>query len=169
MPEPAYMTIMVDGTNVAEAALSEDSVGTLSKPDREDFIIVQAFKHGVTKPTDPQSGQVTGQRQHTPVIVTKFIDKSTPELYQHLCKGTQIEEVKLHFPRTAPDGSEQEYYTITLGKATLVDMQTYIPNCLDPANKDLAHMEDLMFSYKEIAWRHEICSTEGGDAWGGVA
>ena len=168
MPEPAYMTVTVGGTNVATGALTNDSVGTLSKPDREDFIIVQAFSHGVTKPTDVQSGQVMGQRQHLPFVVTKFIDKSTPELYQHLCKGTQIEEVKLVFQRTSVEGSEEEYYSITLKEATLVDMKTYIPNCLDPANKDLGHMEDLKFSYKEIAWRHEVCSTEGSDAWGGA-
>ena len=166
MPEPAYMTITVDGSSITEGALGEDSVGNYSKPDQEGKCLVQAFEHSVHKPTDDQSGQVSGPRQHRPCVVTKLVDKVSPVLYENMCHGKICEEVLIEFYRTDKQGTTEPYYTVTLKEAVIVDMRTYIPNCLDPVNSQLAHLEEVSFSYKAIDWEHTAASTQGSDAWG---
>jgi type VI secretion system secreted protein Hcp len=63
MPTPAYLSI--EGAtqgNITEGAFTEDSVGNVYQEGHENEILVEAFSHTVTVPTDPQSGQPTGQR-----------------------------------------------------------------------------------------------------------
>ncbi|MBL7976348.1 MAG: type VI secretion system tube protein Hcp [Candidatus Kapabacteria bacterium] len=35
---------------------------------------------GIVSPRDPASGQATGKRQHSPIVLTKELDKSSPLL-----------------------------------------------------------------------------------------
>ena len=166
MPEPAYMIVKDDqGNEINQGALGEDSMGTFSKADHVDEILIQAFDHGVTKPTSIQSGQVTGQRVHLPVIITKHIDKTSPILYDMMCHGKQCQEVIFNFYRTEKTGNPELYYTIKLKEALIVDMKSYIPNCLDPNNASYPHLEQVKFSYKQINWDHVIASTAGQDSW----
>jgi type VI secretion system secreted protein Hcp len=167
MPEPAYMSITVEGKSITKGALGKDSVGTFSKADQEDKCLIEAFEHGVKKPTDVQSVQVTGPRQHRVCKVTKLVDRVTPVLYETMCKGKQCDTVVIEFYRTEPGGVDTEpYYQVTLRESVIVDIKTYIPNCLVPENSKLGHMEDVSFSYKEIDWEHTKGKTQGNDTWG---
>ena len=72
MPTPAYLEI--EGSTqgaITENAFSEDSVGNIYQEGHENEILVQAYEHVVTVPTDVQSGQPTGQRMHKPMSITK--------------------------------------------------------------------------------------------------
>ena len=166
MPEPAYMTIKVKNKSITDGALGAESVGTYSKSDQENKILIQAFDHGVKKPTDIQSGQVTGPRQHRVCKITKLVDRVTPILYKTMCKGEQCDEVVAEFYRTDNVGNTDIYYKVTLEEAVIVDIKTYIPNCLVPDNANLAHLEDVSFSYKKIKWEHTAAQTQGTDSWG---
>ena len=166
MPTPAYMT--VEGTrqgNITQGASTEDSVGNIWQADHQDEVLVQAFKHNVTIPKDPQSGQPTGQRAHKPVTVTKIFDKSSPLLYAALCTGEVLSKVEIKWYRTSTAGTQEHYYTITLEDAVCVDIEGYMPNCQDPANAAFTHLEDVSFSYRKIDWTHEVASTSGSDDW----
>jgi len=166
MPTPAYMT--VEGKtqgNITKDAFTEQSVGNIWQEGHEDEVLVQAFKHSVMIPRDPQSGQPSGQRTHRPVTVTKIFDKASPLLYNALCSGELLPKVQIKWYRTAPTGTQEHYFTIELVDAIIVDMQSYMPNCQDPANEAFTHLEDVSFSYRQITWTHEVASTSGSDDW----
>ena len=69
--------------------------------------------------------------------------------------------------RRSATGEQEHYFTVKLKQATITDIKTYMPNCLDPANKSFTHMEDVSLSYKEIEWTHQVAGTSGSDSWDG--
>ncbi len=166
MPTPAYMSIEGSSQgNITQDAFTEDSVGNIWQEGHEDEVMVQAFKHNVMIPRDPQSGQPSGQRTHRPVTVTKIFDKSSPLLYNALCSGELLTNVEIKWYRTSASGTQEHYFTIKLVDAVIVDIQGYMPNCQDPANASFTHLEDVSFSYRSITWNHEVAGTSGSDDW----
>jgi type VI secretion system secreted protein Hcp len=146
MPTPAYLSITgVKQGLITAGTFTQDSVGNIYQEGHEDQILVQAFSHQVIIPRDPQSGQPTGQRVHKPLMISKVFDKSSPLLFSALTSG---EEVKCR-----------------LEGATLVDIQSRMPNCQDPDNAHFTHLEDVYFTYRKIVWTHEVSGTSGSDDW----
>ena len=166
MPTPAYLSI--EGSTqgaITSGAFTADSVGNVYQEGHEDEILVEAFGHNVTVPTDPQSGQPTGQRVHKPLTVTKVFDKSSPLLYQALTTGEKLTKCELKWYRTSPEGTQQHYFTIQLEDAIITDIQARMPNCQDPAMSHFTHLEDVSFSYRKIVWTHEVAGTSAQDDW----
>ncbi|MGF1607527.1 MAG: Hcp family type VI secretion system effector [Rhodothalassiaceae bacterium] len=166
MPTQMYMT--VEGATqgaMHTGASSADSIGTLSQSSHEDEITVIALDGHVFVPTDPQSGQPSGQRVHEALKITKMFDKSSPMLYQALATGEQISKVEIMAYRTSSSGEQEHYFTITLQNATITDIKTWMPNTKDANFKEFTHHEDVSFSYKKIDWTHEVAGTAGSDDW----
>lgn len=166
MPTQMYMTI--EGSNQGDmsgGASSADSLGTLSQESHKDEITVIALDGHVFVPTDPQSGQPSGQRVHEALKITKMFDKASPMLYQALATGEQITKVSITAWRTSTSGEQEHYFTIELEKATITDIRTWMPNTKDAGFKEFTHHEDVSLSYKKIAWTHEVAGTSGADDW----
>ncbi len=166
MPTPAYMS--VEGStqgNISENAFTEGSVGNVYQEGHENEILVQAFRHEVMIPRDPQSGQPTGQRVHNPVTITKTFDRSSPLLYTALTTGEKLPKVMIKWYRTSADGKQEHYYTTELEDAIITNITANMPNCQDPSQAHFTHLEDVSFSYRKITWTHEVESTSGSDDW----
>ena len=90
MPTPCYISIegQTQG-NITAGAFTSDSVGNIYVEGHEDEVLVQEFSHVVTVPTDPQSGQPSGQRVHKPLMITKVFDKSSPLIFNALTSGAR--------------------------------------------------------------------------------
>ena len=167
MPTPAYLTITGTVQNdITKGAYTKDSVGNIYKPGHEDEILVQAFNHNVTKPTDSQTGQATGVRVHKPLTITKVFDRSSPLLYKALCQTELLQCVLKWYRNNSDTGQDEHYFTTTLEDALIVNIKAYMPHCQDPANEQYTHMEEVSFTYKKIIWRHEVGPVENSDAWG---
>ncbi len=166
MPTPAYMTI--EGTTqglITQGALTPESVGNIWQEAHQDEILVQAYRHEVLVPTDPQSGQPTGPRVHQQLVITKVFDKSSPLLYEALTRGEQLTTCQLKWYRTTQAGTQEHYFTMELEDASVVNIKAYMPNCQDPANGPFTHLEDVAFTYRKITWTHEVAGTQGSDDW----
>jgi type VI secretion system secreted protein Hcp len=166
MPTPAYLAIEgVTQGNITAGAFTVESVGNIYQEGHEDEILIQAFAHEVTVPTDVQSGQPTGQRVHKALIVTKVFDKSSPLLYAALTSGERLTKFTLKWFRTSTDGQPEHYFTIELEDAIITKIHAYMPNCQDEKNRQFTHLEDVSFSYRKITWTHETAGTSGSDDW----
>ena len=166
MPTPAYMS--VTGTTqglITAGAFTADSVGNIYQEGHEDECIVQAFKHEVIIPRDPQSGQPTGPRVHQPVIITKVYDKASPLLYNALTSGEVLTEVVIKWFRTSMAGKQEHYFTHTLTDAVIVSINANMPNCQDPGLAHFTHLEEVAMTYRKIVWTHEVAGTSGDDDW----
>ena len=103
MPTPAYMSITGERQGLITANnFTEPSVGNIYQEGHEDETLIQAFTHKILLPRDPQPGQPTGQRVHTPMQITKVMDKSSPLLYRALTSGERLPKVETRiFPPTS--------------------------------------------------------------------
>ncbi|MDO7927019.1 Hcp family type VI secretion system effector [Pseudomonas sp. KFB-139] len=165
MAIPAYMTIT--GTRqglITENASTSESVGNIYQENHEHEIMVQAMSHVVTVPSDPQSGQPTGQRVHKPLCITKVFDRSSPLLHAALSAGETLSKVEIHWYRIN-DGIQENYYVTTLEDAIIVEIKDYMHNCQDPASKHFTHLQDVHFTYRKITWTHISAHSLGSDDW----
>ena len=142
MPTPAFISI--EGSNqgkITAGAFTEDSVGNVYVEGHEDEIMAQAISHIVTVPTDPQSGQPSGQRVH--------------KAFKFTCSWF----------RTSIDGRQEEFFSTVLEDAVIVDMNLVMPNAQDPSNAPYTQLLEVSMSYRKINWDHTIAGTSGSDDW----
>jgi type VI secretion system secreted protein Hcp len=139
--------------------------GSCELEQREGTILVQAFDHVVEIPTDDR-GIASGRRAHRPMTITKEIDRSTPMLYQALCTGELLTDVKLDWYRLDGSGDEELYFSIELENAMITRIHPWVPNVLDRKSEGLRHMEDVSIAYERIIWTWEPDGIEFEDQWG---
>ncbi len=119
---------------------------------REGWMECMEMSHRVYSPVDKTTGVITGNRVHEPLTVTKATDMATPVLYRQLCHGTHITEVLLHYFDITSAGKEEEFFTISLKNAKLINMQANLFNTRSPEFENMPHLETLSFAYEEITW-----------------
>lgn len=157
MPMPCYLSL--DGENQGKIE------GSVQIRGHDNEILVQGVEGLHDIPRSPQTGLPTGKRVHHPLTVVKEIDKSSPKLMQALTSGEQLKTVNLEFYRINDKGLEELYYTIKLQNAIIVDIRTWVPNCLDPEQASLGHMEDVAFTFEQITWTWQDGGIEAEDSW----
>lgn len=130
-------------------------------------ILVEASEHLIDIPCSPQTGLATGKRVHHPLIITKFIDKSSPKLMQALTSGEVLTEVQLEYVRIDASGKEAVYYTVKLTNAIIVSIRSWTNNCLDtdPNKKQYGDMQDISFTYEKIVETWKPDGIEAEDSW----
>ncbi|MFF7066161.1 type VI secretion system tube protein TssD [Pseudomonas sp. NPDC008258] len=166
MPTPAY--IHIEGTSqgiITKDAFTSDSVGNVFVEGHEDEILVQEIKHEVTVPTDPQSGQPSGQRVHKPFIFTSSLNKATPLMYNALASGETLAKVTIKWYRTSVEGKQEHFFTTELTDATIVKINTVMPHAQDKENADFTQLIEVSLAYRKITWDHQISGTAGSDDW----
>ena len=166
MPTPCFVAIKgkTQG-NITEGAYTLESVGQSFVEGHEDEMIVQAVRHEILVPTDPQSGQPSGQRQHKPLILTVALNKAVPLLYNALASGESLTDVTLRWYRTSADGKQEHYFTTSLVDSTIVNIDLNMPNSQDPAMSNFTQLIDIYLAYRKINWEHTVAGTSGADDW----
>jgi type VI secretion system secreted protein Hcp len=139
--------------------------GSCDMKGREGTILVYELHHSVAIPTSKTDGLSTGKRVHAPMTIVKEVDKSSPKLFQALCTGEHLKEVKLKYYRISKLGTEDHYYTTTLADAIVVSYAPVIPNTLLPTSEPYKHMEAISFTYKKIKVTWEADGIEAEDSW----
>jgi type VI secretion system secreted protein Hcp len=62
------------------------------------------FKFGVESPRDASSGLPSGKRQHSPLVVTREVDSSSPVLFQACLAHVQFDTAELVIPTQSAGG-----------------------------------------------------------------
>lgn len=166
MPTPCYIAIegQTQG-NITAGAFTADSVGNIFVEGHEDEMLVQEFSHEVTVPTDPQSGQPSGQRAHKPFKFTVALNKAVPLLYNALASGEMLSSVKMNWYRTSVEGKQEHHFTHELTDATIVNIDCKMPHCQDSTKAEYTQLIEVSLSYRKIDWNHEVAGTAGADDW----
>jgi type VI secretion system secreted protein Hcp len=121
--------------------------GSCTLKERLNTSVVVGLYHEVISPRDAASGLPTGKRQHKPLVVTKYLDKATPLLYNALVMNENLPTVQLTYYRPDRENVPQMYYTVQLVNASIAGIQAGFPNT-----------EQISFTYQKIIWTW----TEGG-------
>jgi type VI secretion system secreted protein Hcp len=142
--------------------------GSVQQQGREDSIMVIAVEHVISAPRDAASGQASGKRQHKPLTITKWVDKSSPILFQILVTNEVIKTFKLDFYQTTPEGAEEIFYTIELENASISEVKLVMLNNKYPDNMQQKEQENVSFTYQKITWTFQDGGISASDDWLGA-
>ncbi|MGF1873665.1 type VI secretion system tube protein Hcp [Photobacterium indicum] len=98
---------------------------------------------------------------HSPIQITKLIDKATPLIAQAWSKQ-EIVNCNISFYRTNPNGFNERFFTIQLKGARIVDVSLSLPHVIKMKDADM--QETISLRYKDISWEH-VAGTSGYDFW----
>ncbi len=129
-----------------------DIKGSATVKGREGRIVVIACSHDIDSVRDPESGLATGRRRHTPLILTKELDRSSVPLRQALVANETLTFWELQFWRAMTRGTEKQHFTIRLLNARVDSLSIELANTRNPETSKLPEMERVAFSYEKIEW-----------------
>jgi type VI secretion system secreted protein Hcp len=154
MAIPAYLWLKDDG-----GAFIKGGVDVLN---RESSIEIKGFHHNLMIPTDNATGKVTGTRMHSPMLLVKEFDYSSPYLYKAVSTGQNLTSAEIKWYKINDAGQEVEYFNIFLEEVRNVSIS---PSMASPDNPNENHMKTLELRYEKITWKHCDGNIMHTDAW----
>ena len=154
MAIPGNMWIYDDGGELIK--------GGCDVADREFSIEFKGFHHNLSIPTDNATGKPTGTRQHSPMIIVKEFDYSSPYLYKAVATGQNLKSAEIKWYKISDAGQEVEYFNMLLEGVRIVSIY---PTMASPEDKNNNHLESVELRYEKITWKHCDGNIIFTDAW----
>lgn len=154
MAIPAYLWLKDDGGALIK--------GAVDVQDREFSIEIRGFHHNLMIPTDNATGKVTGTRIHSPMLVVKEFDYSSPYLYKAVATGQNLQSAEIKWYHINDAGQEVEYFNMLLEGGRIVSIS---PSMASPDNSNENHMETVEMRYEKITWKHCDGNIIYTDSW----
>lgn len=130
---------------------------------REGAIEVMNSSYGVRQPVDRSTGNMTGTRQHDPLIIHKQLDKVSPYLAIAVCEGKRLQKAIIKYYEIAPAGMEVEIYNITLDSVVISSVDfthVYYPGSSAPNMHEVVGLR-----FRGIEWNYVKRNIKYDDAW----
>jgi len=157
MAIPAYLWLKDDG--------GADIKGAVDVKGREGSIEVIGFSHGLSVPTDNNTGKLTGKRNHAPLLIEKEFDSSSPYLYKSVATGQTLMSAEIKWYRINDAGQEVEYFNMFLENVRIVGISPVMHNIKDQSKEKHNHLECVEFRYEKITWKHNDGNIMFTDSW----
>lgn len=157
----AYMTIKGQKQGLIK--------GGVTQKGREGRIMVIESSHEIVTPRDPATGQATGKRSHKPFTVRIEWDQALPNLYRALFTNEILTEVTIDYfaPRmmgpVGGAGQEVNHMTVTMTNASIVSIQSQMPNSKMPELARLKEYAEISFTYQKIEYSHKMSGATVSD------
>jgi type VI secretion system secreted protein Hcp len=129
----------------------------------ESQIAVYTLTAEVKVPFDAASGQPTGKRQHSPIIIVKELDKSSPQFFNAAVTNELLRSVTCTLYRSSGTGAARAYYKIALTNASIVEVKDSGDGVNGAAQGD--EHEHISFSYQKIELTDLDSGTTTVDDW----
>ncbi|MDW6002137.1 Hcp family type VI secretion system effector [Vibrio mangrovi] len=157
MAHVAYITINGEKQGlISSGCNTKDSMGNKYQEAHTDEVTLLACDHRISKGSQQHS------KTHSPIYITKNIDKSSPLLATAFARQEHL-DCTIDFFRTNEQGYNEKYYSIELVKAVISEINFTLPHCIQSHHEEMH--ETIALSYKEIVWKHHISGTMGYDNW----
>lgn len=157
MANHGYMTITGKVQGLISAGCStEASMGNKCQAERTDEIMVLSYTHNMANIANINNAA------HSPIIITKYIDKSSPLLAQALSNREEING-KIQFYRVSAAGAQEKYYTVEFRGGLLTDLTAEFAHAV--SQNDVEPQEHLAIRYRDIFWTHHLSATNGYSSW----
>ncbi|MXF45852.1 type VI secretion system tube protein Hcp [Raoultella sp. Lac2] len=128
---------------------------------REGSIEIKSLSHHLAIPTDRNTGKLTGTRIHTPILIQKEFDRTTPLLARAICKGITLRSAEIKMYRINEAGFEVEYFNILLENVKV----TGVTPSLHPGAVSGTHLENIELRYETIQWKYTDGNIIFKDGW----
>ena len=157
MAIPVYLWLKNDGD--ADIKGSVDVIG------RQGSIEVLAQDHGLTIPTDNNTGKLTGTRIHTPFRFTKEIDAASVYLLKGASQGQTFKSAEFKWYRIDDAGEEVEYFITKLENVKVVKVAPKMHDVKDPGKEKHNHLEQIELRYEKVTWTYKDGNIIHSDSW----
>ena len=146
-----------------EAFWQADGMSTESKyPNMAKFTKLIQFEFKTTASFDKVSGDLSGKRLHSPLIIRKALDQSSPLLMQALSENQVIKTSSvLVYGVNDKDGKKVQQYKIDLTNARVVDI--IVLGGTGPKGTEV--WEEVHFVFAKIAYNHVPSTKQFTDDW----
>lgn len=158
MANHGYMTITGKAQGLISAGCStQDSIGNKCQAGHTDEIMVLSYTHNmvnignINKPT------------HSPIIITKNVDKASPLLAQALSTREEV-NCTISFYRVSSFGMQEKFYSVSINGGVIADLTLEMPHAI--LQSDAETQEHISIRYRDITWTHHAAGTSGYSTWG---
>ena len=119
------------------------------------------------KGTDARSagGASTGRSQHGDFVIVKYVDKSSPKLYEAVSNGKPFAKVKMEVCRA---GGSQVVFLAVAMEEVLISRVTLNPGSTQNADGDVLPTETVHCNYGKIEWTYTQQKRKDGSGGGNV-
>lgn len=158
MASHGYMTITGKVQGLISAGCStQESVGNKFQSGHIDEIMILALSHRIAN-----EGSIK-RPIHSPLVISKYVDKSSPLLAKALSSREEINCV-IRLYRVSKYGALEVYYSIELEGGQLAEVTFDVPDVV--SHNDADAQEQLAIRYRGITWTHHSAGTSGHSRWG---
>ncbi|PZW90925.1 hypothetical protein DFS28_116146 [Pseudomonas sp. 478] len=158
MANHGYMTLNGKAQGLISAGCStQDSIGNKYQVAHTDEIMVLSYSHNITN-----IGNIK-KSTHSPIIITKAVDKSSPLLAQALSNREEI-NCTISFYRVSALGMQEKFYTVSINGGVIADLTLEMPHAI--FQNDAEPQEQVAIRYRDITWTHHLAKTAGYSSWG---
>lgn len=163
MAEPVYLFLKVNGVAV-EGESSQTGFG------REHSIECLYYQQGVVTSPQAGSGMATGRRTFEPLVIRKWIDKSSPLLAKALAENRVVDGVFKFFRQNpSGDGTTQHYFTTEITMGRIAAITQFTTDVEEPGKLPDQPFEEVQLVFNGISWTHEIGGVTYEDSWSAKA
>src|SRR5258708_799316 len=127
--------------------------GEALEANHKDWIELLSYSHSMTQPVSTTrssaGGAATGRTQHGDFMITKFVDKASPKLYEAVSNGKHFAKATIDVCRAG--GTQVKFLTITLEEIMISSISA---NSGGQANAegDILPTETVGLNYGKIEW-----------------
>jgi type VI secretion system secreted protein Hcp len=140
-------------TIAAASSVTESGKGTLLIPGHKAIEIV-SVQHEILVPVDNSSGRSARRRRHHPVVITREVDSSSPQIFEALQEGQVYPIMRLDF-------SGSKHYSVTLTNAVVTRSRL----AGRPSSGAGERRESYSISYQKIEWSWIDGGITQQDSW----
>jgi type VI secretion system secreted protein Hcp len=163
-------------TSVSQAAsfdsyLQIDGVpGEATNDKHKDWIELVSYGHEITQPPSSTRGSAggasSGRSQHGDFVITKYVDKSSPKLYEAVSNGKAFTKAKIEVCRAG--GSQVVFMAIAL-EEVMISKVSLNPSTASANNDgDVLPTETVHLNYGKIEWTYTQQKRKDGSGGGNV-
>jgi len=131
-----------------------------------DWIEIQSFSHLIEQPaqsTASSAGGATAERvNHGMYLITHFLDKASPKIYEACCTGKHIKDVTIELCRAG--GDKLKYMEIKMEQVLIARV---VPK--GSSNDAGFPSEEVNFTYGKIKWTYTQQKRGDGSGGGNVS
>jgi len=141
----------------------------------KDWIELLSYDHKVVQPTSATrssaGGGSTGRSQHHDYVITKYVDKASPKLFEAVASGKHFSKAKIEICRAG--GSQVKFMEITLEEVIIsrVQQESFSAETANiPKEKIIENFptESVSLNYGKIEWVYTQQKRKDGSGGGNV-
>jgi type VI secretion system secreted protein Hcp len=152
-----YIHMKITGPDIAGESTDAGHAGEIE---------LSSFAHAVSRTIGPRTtagSASVGNSHHGDLMITKVIDKATPEIQKSICGGQQHKEVKIVVEKTnSVNGTLIPYMVYTLSDVI------FSTSSIGGADGGGLPTESIGINYAKIKWEYTPTDPSTGDAQGVV-